>query len=105
MPTPRQWKFTLRDGLKWQDGSAVKCEDYAYGISRTFATDVITDGPTYAIVYLDIPADSAADNGSAYPGPYKATPEQQALFDKAVQCNGNEITFNLKGASVTSTTP
>ena len=50
-----QWTFTLRDGLTWQDGSPVKCEDIKYGVSRTFATDVINGGPTYAIAYLDIP--------------------------------------------------
>jgi peptide/nickel transport system substrate-binding protein len=84
-----QWVFTLRDGLKWQDGSALTCADYKYGVSRTFATDVITNGPTYVINDLNIP-----DKG--YPGPYKATPAQQALFDKAVVCDGNKITFNLK---------
>jgi peptide/nickel transport system substrate-binding protein len=83
-----EWSFTLRDSLKWQDGSAVTCADFKYGVSRTFATDIITNGPTYAIAYLDIPADG-------YPGPYKATPEQQALFDKAVTCDGNKITFKL----------
>jgi peptide/nickel transport system substrate-binding protein len=87
------WTFTLRDGLTWQDGSALKCEDIKYGVSRTFATDVINGGPTYAIAYLDIPKND--DGSSQYPGPYNATPDQQALFDAAVQCNGNVITFNL----------
>jgi peptide/nickel transport system substrate-binding protein len=80
------WQFTLKEGLTWQDGSAVTCEDVAYGVSRTFATDVITDGPTYALVYLDV---------EDYPGPYTATDEQQAAFDEAVSCEGNTITFNL----------
>ena len=39
------WTFTLRDGLTWQDGSPVTCEDVKYGVSRTFATDVINGGP------------------------------------------------------------
>src|SRR4051794_34640883 len=87
------WSFTLRDGLTWQDGSPVKCEDVSYGVSRTFATDVINGGPTYAIAYLDIPAN---DQGtSQYRGPYSASPEQQALFDAAVVCDGSTITFNL----------
>ncbi len=42
----KTWKFTLKDGLKWQDGSAVTADDVKYGISRTFAVDVITGGPT-----------------------------------------------------------
>jgi len=88
------WTFTLRDGLTWQDGSPVKCEDIKYGVSRTFALEVITGGPTYAIAYLNIPKDEET-GGSQYPGPYTATPDQQALFDAAVACDGNVITFNL----------
>jgi peptide/nickel transport system substrate-binding protein len=87
------WQFTLKDGLTWEDGSAVTCEDVKYGVSRTFATDVITDGPTYALVYLDVPTNE--DGTSQYPGPYSADEEQQALFDEAVSCDGNTITFNL----------
>jgi peptide/nickel transport system substrate-binding protein len=87
------WTFTLKDGMKWQDGSPVKCEDFAYGASRVFATDIIVNGPTYILDYLDIPKN--ADGSSQYPGPYKATPDQQALFDKAVSCDGNKITYNL----------
>ena len=89
----KTWTFTLRDGPKWQDGSPITCADVAYGISRTFATDVINQGPTYQIQYLDIPTNK--DGTSQYPGPYKATPAQQALYDKAVSCSGNTITFKL----------
>lgn len=88
----KTWSFTLRDGLTWEDGSEVTCQDVAYGVSRVFATDIIVDGPTYAISYLDIPA---GDEGSQYPGPYKATAEQQALYDNAVSCDGKTITFKL----------
>jgi peptide/nickel transport system substrate-binding protein len=85
------WSFTLRDGAKFQDGKAITCEDIKYGTSRTFATDVINQGPTYAIAYLDIPSD--ADGSSSYKGPY--TKVGQDLFDKAVTCDGTKITFNL----------
>jgi peptide/nickel transport system substrate-binding protein len=87
----KQWSFTLRDGIKWQDGSPVTCEDVKYGVSRTFASDIITGGPTYAVVYLDIPTN--ADGTSKYDGPYKG--DNQDLFDKAVSCSGNTITFKL----------
>ena len=53
-------------------------------------------GPTYQIQYLDIPVDE--DGASQYPGPYTATPEQQALFDEAVSCDGKTITFQLSQA-------
>ena len=92
----KTWSFTLRDGLRWQDGSEVKCEDLAYGISRTFATDVIKGGPTDALAVLAIPRQP--DGTSTYTGPYatgaKAAAAKKA-FDKAVSCSGQTITFKL----------
>ena len=87
----KTWKFTLRAGVTWEDGSPVTCADVKYGVSRPFATDVITDGPQYLVQALDIPTN--ADGTSKYAGPYKKT--GQALFDKAVTCSGNTVTFNL----------
>ena len=115
----KTWSFTLRDGMKWQDGSAVKCEDYKYGASRTFAIDKIINGPTYILQYLDVPTVDGfvkAKDGkvspttvSAYGGPYTdnlvgvfadnaattAIPNNKAAFDKAVTCEGNKITYHL----------
>ena len=87
-----EWSFTLKDGPKWQDGKPVTCEDLKYGVSRTFATDVITGGPNYIIGYLDVP--EGADGEPVYKGPY--TGEGQAEFDKAVTCDGNTITYRFK---------
>ena len=92
----KTWAFTIRDGVTWQDGTDVTCADFKYGVSRTFATDVINQGPTYAIQDLDIPTNK--DGSSQYPGPYKATPAQQALYDAAVTCDGKTITFHLNKA-------
>jgi len=89
----KTWKFTLRPGITWEDGKAITCADVKYGWSRTFATDVYVEGPTYPITWLDIP--QSADGSSAYKGPYKKT--GQALFDKAITCSSDNrtITFNL----------
>jgi peptide/nickel transport system substrate-binding protein len=87
-----QWSFTLKDGPVWQDGKPITCEDFKYGVSRTFATDVITGGPNYIIGYLDIPEDK--DGTPTYKGPY--TGQGQADFDKAVTCDGNTITYRFK---------
>jgi len=94
----KTWEFTLRDGVSFEDGSAITCEDIKYGVSRTFATDVITDGPTYAIGMLDIP--SAKDGSSVYKGPYTTKDNDTAAYDKAVTCSADNktITFNLKRA-------
>ena len=41
----RRWSFTLREGVTWQDGSPVTCEDVRYGVSRSFARAVRHRGP------------------------------------------------------------
>ncbi len=95
----KTWAFTLRDGVKWEDGSDVTCADIKYGISRTFAQTVITDGPTYAISLLDIPKDK--DGNSTYKGPYETSKNDTAAYDKAVECSadGKTITFRLAQAA------
>lgn len=87
------WKFTIKDGVKWEDGKPITCADFKYGPSRTFATDVITGGPTYILSYLDIPTDPKTGL-PAYNGPYKG--DGQELYDKAVTCDGNTITYRFK---------
>ena len=42
----RTWTYTLRPGVRWEDGSALTSADVKYGIERLFASDVITGGPT-----------------------------------------------------------
>jgi peptide/nickel transport system substrate-binding protein len=90
----KTWSFTLKDGIKWQDGSDITCEDFKYGASRVFATDVIIGGPNYLLSYLDVPTDPKTGLPS-YTGPYKSTPEGQAAFDKAVTCDGKTITYHF----------
>jgi peptide/nickel transport system substrate-binding protein len=86
------WKFTVKDGVKWEDGQPITCEDFKYGASRVFATDVITGGPNYILSYLDIPVDKKTGL-PAYNGPYKG--DGQELFDKAITCDGNTITYHF----------
>ena len=86
----KQWSFTLKDGIKWQDGKDVTCEDLKYGFSRSFAVDVITGGPNYQLGYLDVPQ---KDGAAIYNGPYKKV--GQADYDKAVTCEGKKITYRF----------
>lgn len=87
-----EWSFTVKDGPKWQDGQPITCEDFKYGASRNFA-DNLTGGPNfYPRDYLDIPQD--AEGAPAYKGPF--TGEGQDLFDQAVTCDGNTITYRFR---------
>jgi peptide/nickel transport system substrate-binding protein len=91
----KTWKFTLRPGTKFEDGAPITCKDVQYGSSRVFAQDVINNGPTYMLSWLDIPKDK--DGNSIYVGPYKSTKAAQAAYEKAVSCSKDNrtITFNL----------
>ena len=81
-----EWKYTLKDGLKYSDGTAIKAEDVKYAVERSYATDVITGGPGFYFTgIIDAPA--------SYKGPYKS---KGGLPDSAIDVEGNTITFHLK---------
>lgn len=44
-----EWEFTLKDGVKYEDGSEIVAEDIAYGISRSFA---LNQGPQFWTEWL-----------------------------------------------------
>ncbi|MBE7324326.1 ABC transporter substrate-binding protein [Nocardioides sp. Y6] len=87
----REWSFTLKDGVTWEDGSELTCEDVRYGTSRSFATDVITGGPTYMVNRLDVPRDRSGR--PVYRGPYSGVGQRH--FDRAVTCEDDTITFRF----------
>ncbi len=79
----KEWTFTLRDGLKYEDGTPVKAEDVAYAIKRSFAIAELPDGPTYQTTFfLD---------GDKYKGPFKDKGEY-----KGVEVKGNDITIKMR---------
>ena len=90
----KTWSFTLKPGIKFQDGKSITCENIKYSVSRIFAQDLITDGPTHLISLLDIPID--AKGKSIYTGPFTNTPEGLAAFNKAVTCSKDKRTITFK---------
>ncbi|MFL6129773.1 MAG: ABC transporter substrate-binding protein [Mycobacteriales bacterium] len=82
----RTWTYTLRPGVRWEDGSLLTSADVKYGIERLFASDVITGGPTWAVQLLD-------DRAAPYDGPYKdrnglksiAAPDPRTVVFKLVR--------------------
>ncbi|MET7392278.1 ABC transporter substrate-binding protein [Dactylosporangium sp. NPDC005572] len=84
----KKYTFTLKDGLKFEDGSPITSKDIKYGIERNFATDILSGGPPYLKDVLD--------QGQNYPGPYKDTdPDKLGL--KSVQTPDDKtIVFTLK---------
>ena len=82
------WTFTLKDGIKYSDGSPVVADDIAYAVKRSFAfTDT---GPTYQVDFLK--------DGAKYEGPWD-NPETQNTFGDTfagVEAQGNKVIFHLE---------
>src|SRR5215475_5288716 len=65
----KTFKYTLRDGVKFDDGTPITSKDIKYALKRIYATDVISGGPTgYFLCLLDTCADGSTP---AFKGPYK----------------------------------
>ncbi len=58
------WKFTLRPGIKFENGQAVTAADLKYGIERSFDRATFPGGANYSNQYFL--------HGDTYKGPYKS---------------------------------
>ncbi|MEU1665898.1 ABC transporter substrate-binding protein [Streptomyces sparsogenes] len=86
----KTYTYTLRDGITWEDGSAITSEDVKYGIERAWAPDVISGGPAYLKQVLD--------PKGTYKGPYKddelglksiKTPDSKTIVFHLAKPNGD----------------
>lgn len=101
----KTWSFTLKDGVKWQDGSAITCADLQYGLSRSFDADIVSQGggvgTTYMAQYgLIDPAAPDYDISANYTGPFTGKADAQAHFNNAASCSSDNktITYHFKSA-------
>ncbi|MGZ4539650.1 MAG: ABC transporter substrate-binding protein [Blastococcus sp.] len=85
----RTWTFTLRKGLRFENGKPITSRDVKYGIERSFASDVVVGGPTYVVDLLDDPA-------NPYAGPYQ-DPARDKLGLKTIKTpDDSTIVFTLR---------
>jgi peptide/nickel transport system substrate-binding protein len=60
----KTWTYTIRKGVKYEDGTEVTAQDVKYAVERSnFAPEALSNGPTYFKTYLE--------GGDKYKGPYK----------------------------------
>lgn len=60
----KTWTYTLRQGVKYEDGTPVTSKDVKYAVERSnFAPEALSNGPTYFKAHLV--------DGDKYQGPYK----------------------------------
>jgi peptide/nickel transport system substrate-binding protein len=67
------WTYHIKSGMKFSDGTPITSTDVKYAVERTFAKDVLVNGPSYFQVLL-------GGNAAKYKGPYKdKTPGKMGL--------------------------
>jgi peptide/nickel transport system substrate-binding protein len=84
------WKYTLKDGLKFEDGTPVTAADVAYGIARSYSPD-LAQGPHYLQNWLVGSGSTSADYNKNYKGPYGGG----ADVPPGMSVSGNTMTFTF----------
>ncbi|MFJ8492284.1 ABC transporter substrate-binding protein [Streptomyces sp. NPDC094038] len=79
----KTWSFTIKDGIKWEDGAELSMDDVRHSFERLFA-DFVTEGPRYVQQWLV--------GGDKYKGPYSG----KSLA--SIEVSGKTITFTLTEA-------
>ncbi len=57
------WRFTLKPGVRWEDGSKITCQDVKHGVERSFAPEIDGGASIYPRSYLQA--------SQKYKGPYQ----------------------------------
>jgi peptide/nickel transport system substrate-binding protein len=86
----KTWTFTLREGVRFENGDPITARDIKYGIARSFDLSVITGGPQQIVDALENPA-------NPYPGPYEIQ-EGDPTLDAIRTPDDHTIVFTLRRA-------
>ncbi len=79
-----EWSFTLREGIKYEDGTPVTIDDVKFGLERTLDTTTFPESPgAYGLEYYE--------GGADYKGPYTGN---GAELD-SITTEGNTVTIKM----------
>ena len=85
----KTWTYTLRKGVKFEDGTPVTSKDVKYAVERSLDKTTFPNGPTYFNDFLDL---------QGYTTPYE-DPSPDKLGLKAIETPDDQtIVFKLKSA-------
>jgi peptide/nickel transport system substrate-binding protein len=80
------WTYHLKPGIKFEDGTVVTSKDVKYAVERSYAKDVLPNGPGYFSLLLKDPN---------YPGPYKDKAPDKMGLSSVTTPNDRTIVFHL----------
>ena len=86
------WTFTIKDDVKWEDGSPITGEDFIYGLSRSF-DETLVNGTGVGVAYLSSYAPSVVEAG--YTGPFTSKDDAKAVFGKHFFADGQTVTYKF----------
>ncbi len=89
------WTFTIKDDVKWEDGSPITGDDFIYGLSRSF-DETLVNGTGVGVAYLSSYAPSVVDAG--YTGPFTSDDDAKAVFDEHFFADGQKVTYKFDNA-------
>jgi peptide/nickel transport system substrate-binding protein len=83
-----RWTFTVRPGVRWENGDLVTARQVAWGMTRCMDATTFPTGACqyYSNVYYE--------GGSDYKGPYAEHQKPGTIF-KAIKVDGNTITVTM----------
>ena len=91
MPTSadgKTWTYTLKKGIRFENGAAITSKDVKYAVERAFAGKVVNGGPPYLVDFLEDPA-------KPYPGPYDDPSPDKLGLASVETPDDRTITFHL----------
>jgi peptide/nickel transport system substrate-binding protein len=80
------WTYHIQPDVKFQNGVTVTSQDVKYGIERTFAKNLLPNGPVYYQILLNDPK---------YPGPYVDPAKNKFGLTSVTTPNSTTIQFHL----------
>jgi peptide/nickel transport system substrate-binding protein len=83
-----RWSFTIRPGVRWENGDPVTAGEVAWGMTRCMDKATFPTGACqfYSNVYYQ--------GGSGYRGPYTSHQKSGTIFD-AIKVDGDTITITM----------
>ena len=82
------WTYTIKPNVKFEDGTLVTSQDVKYAVERTFAKNVLPNGPSYFQVLL-------GGNAATYPGPYTDRSKNVMGLTAVTTPNSTTVVFHL----------